>query len=370
MEAVRTYALICATGTIAAGRLKISIKTGKEMKDMTRSMTEKDGLISVIVPVYNVEEYLPQCLDSICTQTYKDLEIILVDDGSTDSSGAICDQWAEKDPRIRVIHKKNGGVSAARNEGLKAATGALIGFVDSDDWVEPDMYEKMKKRMGSADVVMSGFFDYPYGMDCQAIPRGIRAVRPCGYEGAVLQIMSRDCYYCTLWNKLYRMKAVKKGGRLIQFDTALDFGEDEIWLLQVLKNSKKITFLPEPLYHWRRREGSITRFDRVSEKQMSLLEAKKQSFRLMPNTRAARSLAKSKMFNDCFFMRIRAYCTKDWEHYRKITEKLAPLWRTWLAHKDTPLLRKIKVLVIMAEMKLNLPGPLVEFTDNIKKMHR
>ena len=172
--------------------------------------------VSIIIPVYNVAEYLPQCLETVCGQTYKKLEIILVDDGSTDESGKICDEWKQKDERIRVIHKKNGGVSSARNEGLKVAKGEFIGFVDSDDWVEPDMYEKMKKRMGSADVVMSGFFDYPYGMDCQAIPRGIRAVRPCGYEGAVLQIMSRDCYYCTLWNKLYRMKAVKKDGETIK----------------------------------------------------------------------------------------------------------------------------------------------------------
>ncbi len=96
--------------------------------------------ISVIVPVYNVEQYLPRCLDSILAQTYENLEIILVDDGATDGSGAICDVYASKDPRIKVIHKANGGLSSARNAGIDAATGEYLAFVDSDDWIEPDTY--------------------------------------------------------------------------------------------------------------------------------------------------------------------------------------------------------------------------------------
>lgn len=102
-----------------------------------------DDLISVIVPVYNMEKYLKRCVDSILVQTYRQLEIILVDDGSTDTSPVICDDYAVKDKRIRVIHKENGGLSDARNAGLAIATGNYIGFVDSDDWIEPDMYKDM-----------------------------------------------------------------------------------------------------------------------------------------------------------------------------------------------------------------------------------
>ena len=97
-------------------------------------------LISVIVPVYKVEEYLDRCVQSIVNQTYSNLEIILVDDGSPDRCGAICDAWAEKDSRIRVIHKENGGLSDARNAGMAAATGQYIGFIDSDDRIAPEMY--------------------------------------------------------------------------------------------------------------------------------------------------------------------------------------------------------------------------------------
>lgn len=98
--------------------------------------------ISVIVPVYNVEQYLPRCVESILAQTYENLEILLVEDGTKDNSGAICDAYARQDARVKAIHKENGGLSSARNAGIDAATGDYLSFVDSDDWIEPDMYEK------------------------------------------------------------------------------------------------------------------------------------------------------------------------------------------------------------------------------------
>ena len=122
--------------------------------------------ISVIVPVYNVERYLKRCIESIINQTYKDLEIILVDDGSTDSSGNICDEYKKIDKRISVIHKKNGGLSDARNEGLKVVTGTYIAFVDSDDFLDLDMYEYMQKNIEkeNADIVICGTkIDYDNG---------------------------------------------------------------------------------------------------------------------------------------------------------------------------------------------------------------
>lgn len=103
--------------------------------------TETLPLISIIVPVYNVKNYLEKCLQSICGQTYKNLEIILIDDGSSDGSGELCDLFAQRDGRIKVIHQTNAGQSAARNRGLAVAQGEFLGFVDSDDWIEPDMYE-------------------------------------------------------------------------------------------------------------------------------------------------------------------------------------------------------------------------------------
>lgn len=113
-----------------------------------------DHLISVIVPVYNVEKYLKRCVDSVVNQTYRNLEIILVDDGSPDSSGAMCDDFAKSDSRIKVIHKANGGLSSARNIGIDTSTGEYITFIDSDDWIEPETYEFLYKKIVeySADV--------------------------------------------------------------------------------------------------------------------------------------------------------------------------------------------------------------------------
>lgn len=115
-------------------------------------------MISVIVPVYNVEKYLPACLDSICHQTLKELEIILVDDGSTDNSGRIAEQYALQDKRIRVVHQRNGNPGATRNVGLELATGEYIGFVDSDDWIEPEMFSSLyaKAETDNLDIVVTG----------------------------------------------------------------------------------------------------------------------------------------------------------------------------------------------------------------------
>lgn len=115
--------------------------------------------LSIIVPVYNVEKYLPKCIDSILAQTFTDFELILIDDGSPDECGEICDEYAIKDSRIKVIHQKNQGVSSARNAGLDIATGTYLGFVDSDDWIEPEMYEVMIKTVKekNSDVVICGF---------------------------------------------------------------------------------------------------------------------------------------------------------------------------------------------------------------------
>ena len=114
--------------------------------------------ISVIVPVYKVEKYLNRCVQSIASQTYENLEIILVDDGSPDNCGVLCDEWVQKDSRIKVVHKENGGLSSARNAGVAVATGAYVGFVDSDDYIHPQMYEKLYEALveNGADISICG----------------------------------------------------------------------------------------------------------------------------------------------------------------------------------------------------------------------
>lgn len=120
--------------------------------------------ISVVILIYNVEKYFCQCLNSIVNQTYQNLEIVLVDDGSPDNCGAICDEYSAKDPRIVVIHKQNGGLAAAKNDGLKVVTGEWVTFIDADDWIETDHFEKVMDSLGAQapDIIVEGGYYYAY----------------------------------------------------------------------------------------------------------------------------------------------------------------------------------------------------------------
>lgn len=182
-------------------------------------------VVSVIVPVYNVECYLERCLDSILSQTYTNLEIILINDGSTDQSSQICDAYVKRDPRIRVIHQRNQGVSAARDVGLENATGEFIGFVDADDWIEPDMYEVMiyKIQEENCEVVIC---DYDEIHNDQLIVRhDANAAEAMCSEQYVLYILERiGLGRTTLWSKLFRRAAIAG----VRFDRSFRYTEDLI----------------------------------------------------------------------------------------------------------------------------------------------
>lgn len=319
-------------------------------------------LVSVIVPVYNVAPYLDKCLKSICTQTYRELEIILIDDGSTDGSGEKCDRWSEKDSRIQVVHQKNGGVSSARNTGLSICTGELIGFVDSDDWLEADMIEKQEKCLteNRADAVMCGFVDYPHGAP---VRKGLFKSPPCDFVDTVYQMMRRNGYFTSLWAKLFSRKIVfNNNDQYIQFDPTLAFGEDEVWLLQVLRQSKRTAFVPEALYYWRPREGSVTRSDTITEKMMSILAAKRKTLLLLPDDAGICRLARGRIYNDCYMLKVMAYCTGDRKALQKINEELRPMQWDWICSADVLLLRKLKLLMMEAEMKCGAPTELIKKT--------
>lgn len=214
-------------------------------------------LISIIIPVYNIEEYLPRCVKSLQNQTYPQLEILLVDDGSTDGTGALCDQLAKEDPRIRVYHKENGGSSSARNLGIAEAKGEYLGFVDSDDYVEPDMYEKLYAAITQYGVPVA-----QTGRD-EIDPDGNRLPDICvPPEKAVCMeaedfmrelLMHRgDCSFCT---KLIRRNVLEDQ----EFPTGV-LNEDFHLLVQLLgERIHKIAFLPDRGYHVFYRVGSNSR---------------------------------------------------------------------------------------------------------------
>lgn len=204
--------------------------------------------ISVIVPVYNVEEYLPQCADSILSQDYGDLEVIFIDDGSTDASGKICDQYAEKDSRVRVIHQKNGGAAAAKNAGLRLASGDCLTFVDSDDYLEPNAYGFLMKTLleTGADAVQGSFREiYRKRVEEQRIQEETLD----GFD--YLLRFPKDFSCALLWNKLYR-RAIFDG---VFFEEGHKI-DDEYFTYQGFLQPRKVVRADRIIYNYRKRASS------------------------------------------------------------------------------------------------------------------
>lgn len=219
-------------------------------------MNNKNPLISVIVPIYKVEDYLQECIESIINQTYDNLEIILVDDGSPDRCPVLCDEYAQKDGRIKVIHKSNGGLSDARNAGLDACTGEIVSFVDSDDFIDPIMYENMINAMlkFDADVVRCDFRMYGGRKyrEHSAYLKSKEYTILKGYEP--LKAMLSWRIHCSTWDKLYKKEFIDKirfmKGRL---------NEDIIYHFSLLKSGCTYVELNKVMYNYRVRPGSITK---------------------------------------------------------------------------------------------------------------
>lgn len=219
------------------------------------SNNSQHELISVIVPVYNVEQYLKRCVESLFVQSYKNLEIILVDDGATDQSGKICDELSCKDNRIKVIHKENGGLSDARNKGLEYATGDLIAFVDSDDYIAPNMYERLVSVMNDTDtdIVMCRYIRFK-GETCEEIIENKVDVKVMDTSKVLENIYGTDGEtYTVAWNKLYKRDVIAD----IRYPVK-KVNEDEYTTYKYFANAKKVAYTSEILYYYFYNDNSIT----------------------------------------------------------------------------------------------------------------
>ena len=213
-------------------------------------------MISVIVPVYNVLPYLEQCVESLLSQTYAELEILLVDDGSTDGCAAVCDRYAASDRRIRVIHQANGGLSDARNAGMKAAGGEWICFADSDDWLAPRAIEKLHAFAVAegCDAVQGNMY---YAWEDHLLYRKAdcreRRHRVLTRDEAMRALILNDRVKNFAWGKLYRSELIR--------DLAFPVGkffEDSFWQHLVIDRTERYGIIDEPLYYYRQRSDSIS----------------------------------------------------------------------------------------------------------------
>lgn len=225
-----------------------------------------ENTISVVVPVYNVEKYLVRCIESIINQSYKNLEIILVDDGATDNSGAICERYAECDSRIKVIHKKNGGLSSARNAGLAVAQGAYVGFVDSDDDIDIHMYERMYQVIADekVDFVMADYMRIPEDgksfLKTLDIPQGRYNKEDIREKIFPQLIMGDNLEYgplLSVWHCLYKTEFLREHN--LKFDEEVRWSEDNIFSAFVGYCAESFYYLKgEGLYHYYSNPGTIT----------------------------------------------------------------------------------------------------------------
>lgn len=218
-------------------------------------MTDVDELLSVIVPAYNAQEWLPQCLNSILVQTYRNLELIVVDDGSTDGTGELCDGYALRDPRVRVLHMPNGGPGVARKTALDSSRGGWVAFVDSDDWVEPELFGTLITGASEHGTSIAGgapcneHADGTTTNNFSDVPSGIVSGRRCNLD---LLYQTRHAWGA-MWNKAFR-REVFDG---IEFPAVSNL-EDYVVMTKVYDKCGDVWFYAEPMYHHRLRDDSLS----------------------------------------------------------------------------------------------------------------
>lgn len=242
--------------------------------------------VSVIVPIYKTEKYLSTCVESLLCQTLKEIEIILIDDGSPDNCPALCDNYALKDSRIKVIHKTNSGLSDARNIGIKEAAGEYIGFVDSDDWVKPEMFEKMYQNaiQNNADVVVCNLF---------VCEQGKQMIKKTYWSNVKQGIVSKKKIYrnifvepCYIWNKIYKKTFLNENK--LYFIKGYIY-EDVPFFTQVMLLAKSVSYCPLYLYFYRiGRNDSLSRGK--SEKQLDIIDIAQITQNILKNLKAPQSV--------------------------------------------------------------------------------
>lgn len=254
-------------------------------------------LISVIVPIYNVEKYLARCVDSIVNQTYKNLEIILIDDGSPDRCPQMCDDYAEKESRIKVVHKKNGGLSDARNAGMAVATGEYISFIDSDDYVSDDFFECLLDVMNkeNSDIVECSVVKFYEDNRFDEFSDDL-SVKTYDTQDAMSALIAENPFHQHVWNKLYKTELVKD----IPYAVG-KLNEDEFWTYQVFGRANKVSKLNKTMYYYFQRNSSIMGVG-YNIRRLDALEGKANRQKYIENNFPDLSMqAKIDLYGSCMF---------------------------------------------------------------------
>ncbi|MBU5480119.1 glycosyltransferase family 2 protein [Blautia sp. MSJ-19] len=318
--------------------------------------------VSVIVPVYNVAPYLNKCLDSILGQTYKELEVIVVDDGSKDEGLRICREYESRDERVKVLHQENAGVSAARNFGMSIMTGSYVLFVDADDWIEPNMVEILVHEMEqkeSVDAVFCGYQEIEDGTNklLQTVTPNQRGQvrRDEGVEGLFGE------YSTMLWNKLFRTSLIDQTNI---FNTSLKIGEDELWMIEVLKKARNIVLLGAPLYNYRYRSAGASKDVWISDARMTDYESQKMVLESIGDYHSDELTlcAQKRLYYVGQRIMKAAYYSGRYDIYEMIDREIDDVRTVWYKHHSNKL-GKIRRRLVEKMMRKRFPCAIIKIFD-------
>ncbi len=307
-------------------------------------MINKNELVSIIIPIYKVEKYLNKCINSIVNQTYSNIEIILIDDGSPDRCPFICDEWGKKDSRIKVLHKKNGGLSDARNFGIEQCKGDYIVFIDSDDYIEKNMIETLYLAIteDKSDIAIC---------DYQIVEKGKNLLHKFSNKRFIVKDNKFDylyneysCVTVVAWNKIYKREIFEK----IRYP----FGkihEDEFIICDILQKANIISYVLEPLYYYVQRENSI--MNKISLNRFDIVEALDKRINFFENDIKNRKITQKVQFFRLLGLLTRVYSYQSCSFNDKfIKEKLDKLQRLAIIvdkFQGLSIVEKIKVKIIL-----------------------
>ena len=324
-------------------------------------------LISVIIPVYNVEAYLQRCIESVMNQTYCNLEIILVDDGSTDGSSQLCDKYVNLDQRFRVLHKKNAGVGEARNDGLKMSTGEYIAFLDPDDWIDRDMYSVLMTAIQEENAQAAFCSFYRESSDAAVekkpdIPQG----KTGDSQDAIAKCF--DVGYGTMiWNKIFsRELLLNEKNEFVLFRKDLKCGEDQLWLMEILCKTQKAVYVPKHMYHWRIRAGSAYRDVKITNTKLQDVMVQEMSLKYIDKANTtAYKLAMGRLYAKAYEYMVLAYIQGEKQLFEQIKEYADRYRKDWWDAEYTSVTMKIKRVCIEAAIKMKLSKGIVAFMKKL-----
>lgn len=293
-------------------------------------MREKKEQVSVIIPVYNTEQYLSECIDSVLSQTYRNLEIILIDDGSTDRSPQICDQYAKEDMRIQVIHLPHQGTSTARNAGLSVLQGKYVVFCDSDDRMECNMIECLVKNLQDADADLSVCaLTREWNLADREMDSKVETISA---EEAVLYVLDNPLCSGYIANKLFKSEILRR--YLILFDPLIAMLEDQLFVLQYIQFCRKVCLTDRILYFYRNNPVSISN-QKYDIRTITLIFAKEKILNVLRNSIGTDEAVCMKAWND--LMRTYVYWHKE------LLFMHAPEKKQWITYirKQFPIYKKL-----------------------------